>query len=123
MNAMVTIKSGSDHIFPFQWVAGANLKMAKVQSLSQGIIQLEYSAMSALNNIAWDLSLIDGTADGVPGNPFAGYNLTVSPTGNLGNPACKQTTCPALPPSANQRCGDAYWFWNDDAIAMRVCSP
>ncbi|KAE9377286.1 hypothetical protein N431DRAFT_463062 [Stipitochalara longipes BDJ] len=123
-NDPVLIRSGSDHIYPKEWSPSVNIKISKTPSLTNGILQFEYTANQTTNSFWFNLSMIDGTSPAVPGNIFAGYNLAVTPTGDLGGKGfdCVQISCPALPPpNTYGPCADAYWEPHDDAKSVKIC--
>jgi hypothetical protein len=113
------LRSGSETSFSILEKPGANIKIARVNNLQQGVFQIEYTLNRAVGTLAWDLSLIDGTSSAVPGNLFPEENVTATPSGDISDCSCKQVACP--PAGANTPCDQAYWHTYDDAQAMRVC--
>jgi hypothetical protein len=54
--------------FPRLTVPSVNTKMSTVKDLEHGVFQFEYTISNT--NLFWDISDIDGTADGVVGDIF-----------------------------------------------------
>jgi hypothetical protein len=113
------IRSGSETAFSILEKPGAKIYLAKVNNIQFGTLQFEYTLNKDMDILFWDLSLMDGTAPGQPGNVFVEENVTATPTGNITDIRCIQATCP--PAGATTECMQAYWLFNDDLQAMRVC--
>ncbi len=113
------IRSESETIFSILEKPGAKIYLATVNNIQGGIFQFEYTHDKDMAIFFWDLSLIDGTAPGVPGNIFVEENVTATPTGNISDSQCRQANCP--PAGATTECMQAYWYPTDDANGMRVC--
>jgi hypothetical protein len=112
------MRSGSETVFSILEQPGAKIYLVKVNNLEHGVLQFEYTVNRTVSTLYWDLSLIDGTTNDVPGNIFEGENVTITPTGDIQDIDCKQVQCP--PADFNTACKMAYWFSTDDRQAMRV---
>ena len=113
------IRSGSETVFSILEQPGAKIYLAKVNNIQFGVLQFEYTLSKTQGIFFWDLSLMDGTAPGVPGNVFVEENVTATPTGDIADVHCIQATCP--PAGATTECMQAYWLSTENLQAMRVC--
>jgi hypothetical protein len=132
-----TIAPLSEQGFPTSNAPSVNIKMALDPNLGKvgtGQLQFEYTVSSRM---FWDLSMVDGIVvqqplppaapiPNLPGNIFHGYNVTITPMGNveLGDPnsKCRQVNAPSDTDSIDKKPSDnLYWLSNDDQTAMHVC--
>lgn len=103
------------YAFPPQG-CGTSVKVSKTDDFRHGILQFEYC--NKVNEESFfDLSDVDGTAAGVPGNPFIDAHIMLRPHGrNSQTCTVAQLQCPP-----GVVCHDAYQYDKDDAKTRVSC--